>query len=166
VREVSARAFIDAFDEAVSALAERIAATWDKPLAIYTETFLDSEGILQKVANILELTYKRGFLTTDAAFFDDGMPVVAIEHENIITGIAGEARRLAALNVKLKVLISYPKNSHDDPVWQLEYLRVLESRLSDVSQHLLIFASEDPNINWRYFVPRIILQRWTPTPDA
>ena len=157
IRIVKPKKFAAKFHEVVTRDAEQICGTWHGPSRDYTKLLCDADGVLCRVANALDLEYKKNFLTADAVLRSDKIPVVVIEHENDVPGAGHEMRKLGYLNVPLGVLINYPKSVNHDERLLDAYIDDLKApsavgNLTRERQPLVIFGTNvDEKISWRYF---------------
>jgi len=81
---------------------------------------------------------------------------VAIEHEHVATGTAGEMNKLQLFNTPIKVLITYPKSCDKANELLEKYCKIIQEAdiFSDFSSHrkqLVIFGYKGSSVVWDYY---------------
>lgn len=169
--------FYKAWCESVEDQQELLSKVW-RENRIYTNQIFSQEGILNAIAQKLELLYYSNYYYLDAVFYKPEDVIkenefwfrdirIAFEHENNFrSGLYKEVSHLLTTNADLKVLVSYPNGEIND---ELDYLHSIISKtrqaktISDNQSFLIILGYEE-KFEWQGWIYNE--SEWIPAPDC
>lgn len=143
-----------AFMYTYSLLADEMTAAFrNDNLSRLTDLMLSDQGVLKQVADLFHLSYLTEHERIDAVFVGDDRAVVAIEHENDCKTSMEEVKKLAILEVPLRVLVTYP-NGGDFKKWMLlqDYARAID-QAGTKGDFMVVFGRERRrSLAWDFLV--------------
>jgi len=163
--KITSTSFYEIWKESVEAQQELLSDIWRKN-PVYTSQIFSQDGILNAVAQKLQLFYYSNYYYLDAVFYKPEDIIkenefwfrdirIAFEHENNFrSGLYKEVSHLLTTNADLKVLVSYPNGEIND---ELEYLHSIISKsrqakiISDDQSFLVILGYEN-EFEWQGWI--------------